>query len=61
MPEAKTTEEKLRALGKRLKIGAAVVHPVTQKELESVRDEVKRLEKEKDVAKEREQERDRGR
>ena len=65
MPQEKTNEEKLQELGKRLQDGASVLHPVTKKELDAVRDEVKRQEKEKSAAQggaqEREQERDRGR
>jgi hypothetical protein len=57
MAKDKTPEEKLKGLAKRLQSGASVLHPVTEKELEAVRDVVKKQEKEK----EREQERDRGR
>lgn len=66
MPEEKTSEEKLKELAKRLQDGATVLHPVTEKEIDAVRKEIKRQEQEKSAAqgdadKEREQERDRGR
>jgi hypothetical protein len=59
MAKDKTPEEKLKGLAKRLQSGASVLHPVTEKELEAVRDAVKNQEKEKAAEKEREQERDR--
>jgi hypothetical protein len=61
MAKEKTSEEKLQELAKRLQSGASVLHPVTEKEFDAVRKEVKRQEQEKKAAKEREQERDRGR
>jgi len=57
MPEEKPVEEKLKDLAKRLRSGASVLHPVTEKELAAVREEVKQ----QALEKEREQERDRGR
>ncbi len=57
MPKEKPAEEKLKDLAKRLRSGASVLHPVTERELAAVREDVKQQEFEK----EREQERDRGR
>jgi hypothetical protein len=61
MANDKTPAEKLEGLAKRLQSGASVLHPVTEKELEAVREAVKDQEKEKAAKKEREQERDRSR